>query len=271
MRDLNLSIEAFDMELRKEFSRGLEVFTFLADGKKADKPKTIPVELVDFQNMEIYFNFNDPELLRGLAIRSWYFKEESSGWELRRLIRSRLKKSTIDFEQRFKILPLLESKGMMLNYLVEIDDSISANVWYSNEGLSKISGQLFRVKVREKEGNFRERKIPKYTGYCRGYQSSRHQESKISKQKQLNDLYLERWRELKYTRARLEQMNELATQLWILRDFESYKNLKDDLESLSERYKGLKDFFGLRESQIDNIIHAEELHREEGEPMFKFN
>lgn len=271
MRDLNLNIEAFDKELESEFSHCLESFTFLADGKKANMPKTIPVKDVDFSSMEIYFNYNDPELLRGLAIRSWYFKEEPNGWELRRLIKSRLRKSTIDFEQRLRILPLLESKEMMLNFLVEIDDSISANVWYSNEGLAKISGQLLRVKVRENKEYRREKKIPKYTGYCRGYQSSRHQESKISKQKQLNDLYLERWRELKYSRARLDQLNELATPLWILRDFKSYNNLKDDLESLSARYKELKKFFGLQESQIDNLIHAEKLHREEGEPMFKFN
>lgn len=271
MRDLNLSISAFDDELALEFSQTAETFTFLASGNKADKPETIPVKNVDFKNMEIFFNYSDPELLRGLAIRSWYFSDESQGWELRRLIKTRLRKSTIDFEQRLKILPLLESKEMMLNFLVECDDSISASVWYSDEGLKKISRQLRRVKVRVNNEYRRERKIPKYTGYCRGYQSSRQQERKVSSQALANDTELERWRELKYSRERLDQLNELATQLWILRDFKSYNNLKEDLESLSGRYKALKDYFGLTEESIDNLIHAEQLHREEGVPMFKFN
>lgn len=268
MRDLNISSEAFDKELGKFFSKDSEKMTFLAEGKKAVSTDAISLDKVDFENMEIYFNFNDPELLWKLAIRSWYFSEPAYGYELRRLIKTRLRKSTIDFSQRARILPLLESKSMMINYLVEIDDQVSASSWYGNI-LKSLSTILKKVKVKEK-GYVREKKVDRYTGYCRGYRSSPKKESLISKESIENDIFLEKWQMLKTYRERLAQINELATQLWILREFDDYKLIKEELSSISESYQDLKRFFCMTESQVENVIEAEMLHKLEKVKMFNF-
>lgn len=261
MRDLNISSEAFDKELEKKLCQSSEKLTFLAEGKKAVTP-TLNLSMEVFSSpYQIMFNYNDPELLRALAIRSWYFSNPAYGFELRRLIKTSLRKSTIDFSQRARILPLLESKSMMINYLVEFDDKIHASEWYGNI-LNSLSRVLLRVKVRKLTLG-KEKKIPKYTGYCRGYRSSPHKESLISQQKIDNDTFLEKWQMLKNYRERLANLNELATQLWIMREFEDYNLIKEELHSISESYQTLRSYFSMTEEQIDNVISAEILHRQE--------
>lgn len=270
MRDLNISSSAFDKELERKFQKSAEKMTFLAEGKKAVATDTIDLNMRVFSEpYQILFNYNDIELLRGLAIRSWYVTEPACGWEIRRLIKTQLRKSTIDFSQRARILPLLESKSMMINYLVEIDDSISASSWYGNI-LTSLDQIFSKIKVVKRRKIGQEKKIPKYTGYCRGYRSSPKKESLISAQSIENDIFLEKWRMLKTYRERLSNLNELATQLWILREFKDYNLLKEELESISESYRLLKDYFSMTESQIENVIQAELLHKEEGERMFNF-
>lgn len=268
MRDLNISSEAFDKELERNLCNGSEELTFLAEGKKAVNP-TLSLSMEVFSApYQILINCNNPDLLRNLAIRSWYVSNPAHGFELRRLIKTSLRKSTIDFSQRARILPLLESKSMMINYLVELDDEIHASEWYGNI-LESLATVLKRIKVRKLILG-KEKKIPKYTGYCRGYRSSPHKESLISEQSVRNDIFLEKWQLLKSYRERLHNLNELATQLWIMREFEDYNLIKEELHSISESYHSLRYYFSMTEEQIENVISAENLHRQEKQKMFDF-
>lgn len=269
MRDLNISPSEFDTQLKELFLAENGNTSFLAEMKKDIDPKQ-QLETIHFEHpYKIIYNINNPELTRALAIRSWYFSEPELGYHLRSLIKYNLRKSSIDFVQRQRILPLLESKDMMINYLVDIDESISARDWYGNilKSLATVLDKLKIVKIE----NFRQPVKPeKYTGYCRGYRSSPKQESLVSNQSQKNEIFWQKWKMLKNYRIRLSELEDFATQLYILRDFKSYKILLSDLEKIRYSYNCLKEYFCMDESQIENVIEAEELHRSEGEKMLNY-
>jgi hypothetical protein len=268
MRDLTINSSTFDKELEKIFSNADEKLTFLAEGKKAIIP-TRNLNTEQLEKVTLLFNENDPMKLRLLAIRSWYISNPLLANKLRISILQKLRKSTIDFSERARIIPLLESKGLMLTYLTDCDDSLSAREWYGTyqNRLKTILEKSVQILKLEKFLP----KVEKYTGYCRGYKSSPHQESLISQQAVENDIFIAKWQLLKSLKRRLEHQNEIATQLWILREFDKYKLIKDDLHYLGESYRLLKLTLGLDENQVENVMDIERLHRQEKVAMFKFN
>lgn len=268
MRDLNISVSAFDKQLETMFTSNANVKTFFASGNNACTSTQIQdIQPIFFDKVEILFEMRKPMNVYLLAMYSWYINPVL-GFQLRATIKRNLTKSTFDFRTRSRILPLIETKQLMLTFVCDLDEEISASDWYGNyKPLCKNIHKLLHFKYNDTPL----KKVAKYTGYCRGYRCSPKQESLISSQVWENEVYINSWHLLKSLRERLDIVNTQAIQLKILRDKEGFNLILESLTYLKQAYESLKANLGLDEKGVKNCLDAELLFKIEEEKRFDYS
>ena len=200
---INYSLFDFCEDIESIVSKELD-YQFLGSSQGAVDPEQILREpnVLEIRFILKKFGLVDLELL---AIASWFFKTEYQAL-LRLDIEERLKKCGDDLT-RERIFPLLNSRNSALEYFYNLAP-YSKETWFGNikPRLQKLLKEI-KLKVLKINPNLR---IRRYTGYCRGYGSSR-QAKKVEKQVLLNNIiYYQR----KAQKDAVDKIEHLNTQLF---------------------------------------------------------
>ena len=168
------------------------------------------------------YNLKDLELL---SIASW-FLSPITGSLIRADIEERVQ-ATVDKKARERISLYLKSPIVCLDYLLDISP-MSAHSWYGNkkdrliELLSSLKCKTWRLSTKP---------VQRYTGYCRGYPSSRPR-ARREKQIIINDKIDALRRITLETEREISKLHELSMGLYINRNFSESKEISNKIKDL---------------------------------------
>lgn len=237
MRQLNMTVEDFSTETEKYFNNRYS--TVCTSFGRVDS-KQLTSYLQDGYLYKYKLKEYDGKELKLLALGSW-FLDNHFGGILREDIRQKVENGSLDTNMRIEIFPYLENKQHALHFLALVDERFSASDWYGNL-LTRLDTLLFNVKLLLFKPT--KRNIKRYTGYCRGYKSSKPGKT-IEKQVIENNNFLLRWENLKSSDTVVTLLHNQAMQFYLERDFENYKIILETLKKFSEERRILLNFFGM--------------------------
>lgn len=257
MRQLNKTVEEFSQELEKSLENRYS--TVCTSFGRVD-PKQLSIYLDRHYLYKFKLKGYSAKQLKLLAIGSWFYNEQLAAI-LRADLREKINTGSLDFETRLEILPYLESKEHAMNFLVTVDDKFSASDWYGNI-FKQLEELLFNVKFLLFKPN--SKGVKRYTGYCRGYKSSKPGKT-IEKQVLENNNFMSAWKSLKQSDSIVTLLHQQAMSFYLERDFKNYKIILKTLKEYSLERESLLNFFGMSgpeaiKRMIEFEKRSEEIH-----------